>query len=39
MSDDKRNLLYKGLKKAVSRSLLWAKEDEEFRDELSRIDS
>ena len=39
MSDDKRNLLYKGWKKAVSRSLLWAKEDEEFRDELSRIDS
>ena len=33
MSDDKRNLLYKGWKKAVSRSLLWAKEDEEFRDE------
>ena len=39
MSDDKRNLLYKGWKKAVSRYLLWAKEDEEFRDELSRIDS
>lgn len=39
MSDDKRNLLYKGWKKAVSRSLLWAKEDEEFRDDLSRIDS
>lgn len=39
MSDEKRNLLYKGWKKAVSRSLLWAKEDEEFRDELSRIDS
>ena len=39
MSDVKRNLLYKGWKKAVSRSLLWAKEDEEFRDELSRIDS
>ena len=39
MSDDKRNLLYKGWKKAVSRSLLWAKEDEEFRDELSRLDS
>ena len=39
MSDDKRNLLYKGWKKAVSRSLLWAKEDEEFRDELSRIDT
>ena len=39
MSDDKRNLLYKGWKKEVSRSLLWAKEDEEFRDELSRIDS
>ena len=39
MSDDKRNLLYKGWKKAVSRSLLWAKEDEEFRDELSRINS
>ena len=30
MSDDKRNLLYKGWKKAVSRSLLWAKEDEEL---------
>lgn len=39
MSDDKRNLLYKGWKKAVNRSLLWDKEDEEFRDELSRIDN
>ncbi len=38
MSNDKRNLLYKGWKKAVNRSLLWAKEDEEFRDELSSID-
>lgn len=37
MSDAKRNLLYKGWKKAVNRSLLWAKEDEEFRDELSNI--
>ena len=33
MSDDKRNLLYKGWKKAVSRSLLWAKEDEEATSE------
>ena len=39
MSEKKRAILYKGWKKAVSRSLLWAKEDEEFRDELSRIDS
>ena len=38
MSDDKRNLLYKGWKKAVSRSILCAKEYEEFRYELSRID-
>ena len=37
MSDAKRKLLYKGWKKAVSRSLLWAKEDEELRDELSNM--
>ena len=39
MSEEKRNVLYKGWKKAVNRSLLWAKEDEDFRDELSRIDN
>ena len=38
MSESKRNVLYKGWKKAVSRSLLWAKEDEEFRNELSSLD-
>ena len=38
MSEEKRSLLYKGWKKAVSRSLLWAKEDEEFRNELSSLD-
>ena len=39
MSDAKRNLLYKGWKKAVSRSLLWAKEDEEFIKELSSLEN
>ena len=29
MSDDKRNLLYKGWKKSVSRAIDWAREDEE----------
>ena len=38
MSEEKRSLLYRGWKKAVSRSLLWAKEDEEFRNELSSLD-
>ena len=37
MSEEKRNVLYKGWKKAVNRSLEWAKEDEEFRVELSNI--
>lgn len=35
MSEEKRNLLYKGWKRAVNRSLLWAKEDEEFEKELA----
>jgi len=35
----KRAILYKGWKKAVSRSLLWAKEDEEFVKELSAIEN
>ena len=39
MSEAKRDLLYKGWKKAVSRSLLWAKEDEEFVKELSAIEN
>ena len=39
MSEKKRAILYKGWKKAVSRSLLWAKEDEEFLKELSSIDN
>ena len=36
MNDRKRNLLYKGWKRAVERSLLWAKEDEEFLEELRK---
>ena len=36
MDDRKRNLLYKGWKRAVERSLLWAKEDEEFLEELRK---
>ncbi len=38
MSEDKRRVLYKGWKKAVNRSLLWAKEDEEFERELATIE-
>lgn len=38
MKEAKRNILYKGWKRAVSRSLEWAKEDEDFRKELSNID-
>lgn len=36
MDDRKINLLYKGWKRAVERSLLWAKEDEEFLEELRK---
>ncbi|MGL5712062.1 MAG: FGGY family carbohydrate kinase, partial [Paraclostridium sp.] len=36
MDENKRKLLYKGWKRAVDRSLLWAKEDEEFLDELRK---
>ena len=36
MDDRKRNLLYRGWKRAVERSLLWAKEDEEFLEELRK---
>ncbi len=39
MSDAKRNLLYKGWKKAVQRSLDWAREDEEFKSELASVES
>jgi len=39
MSEEKRNLLHKGWKKAVSRSLLWAKEDEEFEKELATVEN
>ena len=39
MSESKRNVLYKGWKKAVSRSLLWAKEDEEFEKELASVEN
>ncbi|WP_042274094.1 glycerol kinase GlpK [[Clostridium] dakarense] len=37
MSEDKRKILYKGWKRAVQRSLEWAKEDEEFEKELAEI--
>ena len=37
MSEDKRKVLYKGWKRAVERSLEWAKEDEEFEKELAQI--
>ncbi|CEO06430.1 glycerol kinase GlpK [Paraclostridium sordellii] len=37
MSEEKRKVLYKGWKRAVERSLLWAKEDEEFEKELASI--
>ena len=36
MDDRKRNLLYRGWKRAVERSLLWAKEDEEFLEEFRK---
>ncbi len=38
MSIAKRDLLYRGWKKAVSRTLEWAKEDEEFQKELASLD-
>ena len=37
MSEEKRKVLYKGWKRAVERSLLWAKEDEEFEKELASV--
>ncbi|MEG1310624.1 MAG: glycerol kinase GlpK [Romboutsia sp.] len=37
MNDKKRRLLYRGWKRAVQRSLEWAKEDEEFEKELSSL--
>ncbi len=37
MDERKRAILYKGWKRAVERSLLWAKEDEELKEELNRI--
>ncbi|MGX4599842.1 glycerol kinase GlpK [Faecalimicrobium sp. JNUCC 81] len=37
MSENKRKVLYKGWKRAVQRSLEWAKEDEEFEKELAEI--
>ncbi len=39
MSEEKRTVLYKGWKKAVNRSLLWAKEDEEFEKELASVEN
>ena len=39
MSDAKRNILYKGWKKAVSRSLSWAKEDEDLQKELASVEN
>ena len=38
MSSAKRHVLYKGWKKAVSRTLEWAKEDEELQRELASLD-
>lgn len=38
MSEAKRTVLYKGWKKAVNRTLEWAKEDEEFQKELASVD-
>ena len=37
MSDKKREVLYKGWKRAVDRTLLWAKEDEDLVCELNNI--
>jgi glycerol kinase len=37
MDERKRTILYKGWKRAVERSLLWAKEDEELISELNSI--
>ena len=37
MSDKKREVLYKGWKRAVDRTLLWAKEDEDLDCELNNI--
>ncbi|MGL5330352.1 MAG: glycerol kinase GlpK [Peptostreptococcaceae bacterium] len=39
MSDAKRHVLYKGWKKAVQRSLDWAREDEELQSELDYVNS
>ncbi|CEH34684.1 glycerol kinase GlpK [Romboutsia lituseburensis] len=39
MSEAKRNVLYKGWKKAVQRSLDWAREDEEFAKELATVEN
>lgn len=39
MDDRKRTILYKGWKRAVDRTLLWAKEDEELANELSSINN
>ncbi|MGL5652830.1 MAG: glycerol kinase GlpK [Paraclostridium sp.] len=39
MDDRKRTILYKGWKRAVDRTLLWAKEDEELSNELSSINN
>jgi glycerol kinase len=39
MDDRKRIILYKGWKRAVERTLLWAKEDEELSSELNSINN
>lgn len=39
MREEKRNLLYKGWLKAVTRAYDWAREDEEFRQELKNINN
>ena len=38
MSEAKRAILYKGWKKAVSRTLGWAKEDAELQQELAELE-
>ncbi|MGL5574730.1 MAG: glycerol kinase GlpK [Sarcina sp.] len=38
MSEEKRNILYRGWLKAVKRSFEWAKEDEEFQNQLNEIE-
>ncbi len=37
MDERKRFILYRGWKRAVERSLLWSKEDEELKEELNKI--